>query len=64
MTRRRSFGLLAATLLGGAGAWLLFFDVAGAAALTDLHPASFAQLKQDFNAAAGNVRIMVLLSPT
>jgi len=64
MTRKRSIGILAASLLGGAGAWFLLSDSAGASALTDLHLASFAQLKSDFNAAAGRVRIIVLLSPT
>lgn len=64
MTRRHSIGLLAATLLAAAGAWFLFSDSDGASALTDLHPRSFAQLKSDFNAATGNVRIIVLLSPT
>lgn len=62
MTRKRSIGIVAAMLLAGAGAWLGFSD--SASALTDLHPASFAQLKQDFNAAAGKVRVVVLLSPT
>lgn len=38
--------------------------VPGAPALTELDPASFAELKAEFNAAAGKVRIIALLSPT
>ena len=36
----------------------------GAPVLTELDPASFAQFKAEFNAAAGRVRIIALLSPT
>jgi hypothetical protein len=62
MSRRWSIGILAALLLVGVGGWLSFFG--SAAALTDLHPASFEQLKQQFNAAGDSVRVIVLLSPT
>ena len=33
-------------------------------ALTDLDPPSYARLKSEFNAAAGRVRVIALLSPT
>ena len=64
MTRKRSIGILAVTLLSGAGAWFFLFDSVGASSLTDIDPASMAQLKNDFNAASGRVRVIVLLSPT
>lgn len=64
MTRKLVIGIVALTLLGGAGAWYAWFDSGAASALTDLDPTSFAQLKNEFNASAGRVRVIALLSPT
>ena len=64
MNRTLAIGILAAALLGAAAAWYAFSDSPGASELTNLDAASFAQLKSEFNAAAGNVRIIALLSPT
>ncbi len=63
MNRKRAIGILAAVLFGGAGAWYAISDSAGAA-LADVSPTSFAQLKNEFNAAAGKVRVIALLSPS
>ena len=63
MNRKVAVGIVALALLGGAGAWYAFSDPADAAALTSLDQASFAQLKKEFNAATGNVRVIALLSP-
>lgn len=62
MTRKLAAGIVASALIGGA--WYALSDSAGAPALTDLDSASFAQLKNEFNAAAGKVRVIALLSPT
>jgi hypothetical protein len=64
MTRKLATGILAAALVGAAGAWYAFSDSATASELTVLDSASFAQFKDDFNASAGNVRVIALLSPT
>lgn len=64
MRRKLAVAILAAVLLAGAGAWYAFSDPAPASALTVLDESSFARLKDAFNAAAGNVRIIALLSPT
>jgi hypothetical protein len=64
MTRRKAvIGIAAVALLGG-GVWYAVSDRAPASALISLDPTSFANLKEDFNAAAGNVRVIALLSPT
>lgn len=62
MTRKTVIGIAAVALLGGA--WYAFSDSAAPSALTSLDQASFAKFKEDFNAAAGNVRVIALLSPT
>lgn len=63
MTRKLAIGAVTTVLLGGAGAWYAFSE-AGSSAIADLDPAAFAQLKNEFNAGAGKVRVIALLSPT
>ena len=63
MTRKLAIGTLAAVLFGGAGAWYAFYGT-GSSAIADLDPAGFTQLKNEFNAGAGKVRVIALLSPT
>lgn len=55
---------LALALVGGAVGWYAFSDSSSAFALTSLDATSFAELKNDFNAAVGRTRVIVLLSPT
>ncbi len=64
MTRKIVLGMLAAVLLGGAGAWYAWSHPDEARGLRDLGRGSLAQLQSEFNAAAGNMRLLVLLSPT
>jgi hypothetical protein len=61
---RKTASVVLALALAGAGAWYAMSDSGDAANLTELDPASFEQLKRDFNEAAGNVRVIVLLSPS
>lgn len=55
---------------GAAGAWLLWLKLAprstpaGQPALSRLDAASLQTLRDAFNAAAGQTRVLVLLSPT
>lgn len=64
LTRKLAIGIVVLALVGGAGGWYLLSDSGAALALTDLDPNSFAQLKNEFNEAAGSVRMIALLSPT
>ena len=63
MTRRLAIGIAAAVLTGATGAWYALSG-AGSTAIADLDPAGFAQFKNAFNAGAGKVRVIALLSPT
>jgi hypothetical protein len=53
----------ALTLAVGVG-WYALSDSVDPAALTDLDAESFNDLRDGFNRAAGDVRVVVLLSPT
>lgn len=64
LTRKAALAILALALAAGAGGWYALSDAADPANLTELNPAAFDQLKDEFNAAAGNVRVIVLLSPS
>ena len=68
MTRRRKLlviAVIAAALIGAA--WYQFGGhrtPKGQPPLTDLNAASLDQLRADFNASAGEARMILLLSPT
>jgi hypothetical protein len=68
MTRRRIlWTLVAIAALGLAAAWYVFGPRAvppGQPPLATLNPSSLDTLRSDFNHAAGQPRIIVLLSPT
>jgi len=61
--RNRIIGLTALALAAGAGGYTLY-DSVDADALGDLDAESFTHLRNEFNQAAGDVRVVVLLSPT
>ena len=66
--RRVRIPLLVVLLVLAAGyGWWQFgtrYVPEGQPPLATLHPASLAALKEDFNRASGDTRIIVLLSPT
>lgn len=67
MTRRRALLIVAAAALLGTVAWfgvLSHATPAGQAPLVYLDAESLSGLKDDFNRAAGDVRLIVLLAPT
>jgi hypothetical protein len=65
LTRRLMIGILALVLVIGAAGWYLFDSgQSGPFVVTELNATSFAHIKNEFNEAAGNVRIIALLSPT
>lgn len=64
MTRKLAIGTMALALLGAGAGWYVHSDSVEPGAFTDLDPESFAQMKNEFNQAAGKVRVIVLLSPT
>ena len=65
LTRKTIFGIIALALIAGAAGWYWSeSDHPGALPLTSLDAASFPQLKNEFNQASENVRVIVLLSPT
>ena len=64
LTRKTIFGIIALALIAGAAGWYWSSDPPGALPLTSLDAASFPQLKNEFNQASENVRVIVLLSPT
>jgi hypothetical protein len=67
MTRRTVFLILVLAAIAAASAYvgLATHDTpAGQPQLAYLDPTSLAALKADFNGAAGETRIVVLLSPT
>ena len=63
-TRRLTIGIIALALFGVGAVWYAASDSAAPGAFTDLDAESFTQLRNEFNADADNVRIIVLLSPT
>jgi hypothetical protein len=64
MTTRRKLTIgLAAVAVAAAVGWYLA-DTVDSAALVDLDAGSFEQFRDQFNEAAGQVRVVVLLSPT
>jgi hypothetical protein len=64
MTRKVIIAAISIALFAGVGTWYVLSDSSGSHAISSLDPASFAELKNEFNAAAGHVRIIALLSPT
>jgi hypothetical protein len=69
MNRRKLLVILVALVVigGGTFAWLHFgthYTPSGQLPLATLDPGSLATLKADFNRAAGETRMIVLLSPT
>ncbi len=64
LTRKLAAGAMALALLGVGAGWYVYSDSIEPGAFTDLGPESFARLKNEFNQAAGSVRVIVLLSPT
>ena len=69
MNRRKLIFILVllTAIVGGAFAWLQFGThntPAGQRPLASLDRSSLATLKADFNGAAGETRMIVLLSPT
>jgi hypothetical protein len=64
LTRKLLIGVVALSLVGGVCGWYVLSDSGAASALADLDPSSFAQLRNEFNEAAGSVRVIALLSPT
>lgn len=63
-TRKAALIVVGLALVAGVGGWYGLSDSGSAANLTELDATSFARLRDDFNAAAGNVRVIVLLSPS
>jgi hypothetical protein len=61
---RKRFGIALALLLVVASGWFFLDARRASARLEELDAASFEQFKHDFNAAAGSVRVIALLSPT
>jgi hypothetical protein len=67
MIRRRAFSLTVLVALGAAFVWWQFgtrIVPPGQPPLVTLDSTSVAALRDDFNRAAGDVRIVILLSPT
>jgi hypothetical protein len=67
MTRRKLLVILVLVALAGALGYFRFAThdaPAGQPPLAYLDPGSLAALKADFNGAAGETRIILLLSPT
>ncbi len=67
MNRRKLLLILVLVAIVAAFAWLRFAThnaPAGQPPLAYLDPTSLAALKADFNRAAGETRIIVLLAPT
>lgn len=62
--RKLAIGILGLALLACAAGWYTVADRADGGALTELNATSFAELKKEFNAAADEVRVIVLLSPS
>ncbi len=63
-SRKGAFIVLALALVAGAAGWYALSDSGDPARLSELDATSFSQLKDDFNAAVGKVRVVLLLSPT
>jgi hypothetical protein len=67
MNRRRLLLIIGLVAILGVFAWMRFAShdaPAGQEPLAYLDPTSLAALKADFNRAAGETRIIALLSPT
>lgn len=64
LTRKPVLGMIALALVAVAAGWYFVSDAAAPGAVTELDAPSFAQLRNDFNAAVGTTRVIVLLSPT
>lgn len=63
-TRKLATGIIALALLGVGAGWYALSDSVEPGAFTNLDSESFAQLRNEFNAAVGDVRVILLLSPT
>jgi hypothetical protein len=67
MKRTRVLAVLALVALAAAGGWWRFGGreaPAGQPPLATIDPVSIGALRDDFNRAAGQTRLIVLLSPT
>ena len=64
LRRKAALVVLALALGGGVAGWYALSGSGDASNLTELDSTSFTQLKDDFNATAGHVRVIVLLSPS
>jgi hypothetical protein len=67
MTKRRVLWLVLALALGLTLAWYVWGPRTvppGQPALATLSPSALETLRADFNRAAGQVRVIILLSPT
>ena len=65
--KRRNVGLALAALVIFAGLFYLYGGhqtLTGQAPLADLNAANLSELRNEFNGSKGNVRMLVLLSPT
>jgi len=63
-TRKLAIGIIALVLLGVGAGWYAISDSVEPGAFTDLDAESFTQLRNEFNAAVGDVCVILLLSPT
>ena len=63
-TRELALGMMVLTLAAVGAGWPFLSDPVEPGALAELDRESFTQLRNEFNEAAGNIRVIVLLSPT
>ena len=64
LRRKLVLVLVVLALVGAAAGWYIVRDAGPVAGLTVLNPSTFAELRNEFNGAAGTTRIIVLLSPS
>ena len=63
-TRKLAIAIIALVLFGVGAVWYAATDSVAPGALTDLDSESFTKLRNEFNTAVGDVRIILLLLPT